>query len=83
MLVTELIIDSPEKFAPSEVKTALISKFPNHTVWNTADLTPGLIIECTQDIWNWLQDYYLFPNQLSTFPDHSQTKSFIVIPFAG
>ncbi|EKU98008.1 hypothetical protein Lepto7375DRAFT_7267 [Leptolyngbya sp. PCC 7375] len=83
MLATELILGTPEKFAPSEIKTALMANFPDADVYTTADQTPSLVTNCNQTTWDWLNQWYLFPGQLTTFPDLDQEKAFIVIPFAG
>ena len=85
MLTTDLILDSPEKFAPSELKNVLMTKFPDAITHSTSDRLPDLYVVYSQEIWDWLQQYYLFSNQITTFTGIGdwEGQTGIEIPFAG
>ena len=83
MLATNLIIDSPEKFAPSELKNVLVSKFPETEFRSTNENYLYTIYR--GDILEWLQQYYLFPKQIATFTGVGEWEGqqCIGVPFAG
>ena len=85
MTPSQVILSTPEKFSSAEIKEVITAKFPTVETHSTSNRIPDLYIIYTVEVWNWLQDWYQFPQSITTFTGCGdwEGKQCIEIPSAG